>query len=400
MSHTRRTFLASTAATAALGAQVTSAPHIRAQWVALLERIATPVLTALSAGKLKATMPVEAPHGNQADRARFTYLEAFGRLLSGIAPWLELDQDSNHLGDLARASLLAAVDPASPDFMNFDQGAQPVVDAAFLALGLMRAPNQLWAKLDHKTRQHLLAALQSTRKIRPGFNNWLLFSAVIEAFFCSVGEDWDAMRVDYAVRQHDEWYKGDGIYGDGPHFHWDYYNSFVIQPMLLAVLDAVKPAGEADAWQPMRSVVLDRARRYAEIQERLVASDGSFPAVGRSLAYRCGAFHHLADIALRNQLPPQLKPSQARSALTAVIQRCLNAPGTFDAAGWLTIGLCGHQPSIAEPYISTGSCYLCASAFLPLGLAPTDEFWTGAHVDGTSFQVWSGADVVKDHALD
>ena len=32
------------------------------------------------------------------------------------------------------------------------------------------------------------------------------------------------------------WYKGDGVYGDGPPFHWDYYNSFVIQPMLLNIL--------------------------------------------------------------------------------------------------------------------------------------------------------------------
>jgi hypothetical protein len=44
------------------------------------------------------------------------------------------------------------------------------------------------------------------------------------------------MRVDYALRQHHQWYKGDGAYGDGPYFHWDYYNSFVIQPMLLDVL--------------------------------------------------------------------------------------------------------------------------------------------------------------------
>ena len=58
----------------------------------------------------------------------------------------------------------------------------------------------------------------STRVIRPGFNNWLLFSATIEAFLALAGEQWDPMRVDYAVRQHGEWYKGDGVYGDGPQF--------------------------------------------------------------------------------------------------------------------------------------------------------------------------------------
>jgi hypothetical protein len=354
-----------------------------------LTRIAEPVLSALSSRRLKLLMPVEAPHGNMADRAQFTHLEAFGRLMSGIAPWIELSEnaEAQRYGEMSRQSITAAVDPASSDFMNFNRGAQPVVDAAFLALALLRAPKQLWGKLDIKTRSQLLDALRSTRVIKPGYNNWLLFSATIEAFFCSVGESWDQMRVDYAIRKLDEWYKGDGIYGDGPQFHWDYYNSFVIQPMLLAVLDAC-----GEPWKSFREPMLQRARRYAIIQERLIAPDGSFPAVGRSLAYRCGAFHHLAAMALREHLP-------VRTALTTVIKRCLDAPGSFDAAGWLTVGLCGHQPQIAEPYISTGSTYLCTAAFLPLGLPSTDSFWTQPETQLTSQKIWSGVDVPTDHAL-
>ena len=63
-------------------------------------------------------------------------------------------------------------------------------------------------------------------------------------------------------------YMGDGLYGDGPHFHWDYYNSFVIQPFLLNILDALGP--DASRWQSLRQPILDRARRYAAIQERLI----------------------------------------------------------------------------------------------------------------------------------
>ena len=63
---------------------------------------------------------------------------------------------------------------------------------------------------------------------------------MVEAGLAALGADWDATRVDYAVRQHEQWYKGDGAYGDGPAFHWDYYNSFVIQPMLVDVLDGVR----------------------------------------------------------------------------------------------------------------------------------------------------------------
>lgn len=39
-----------------------------------------------------------------------------------------------------------------------------------------------------------------------------------------------------ALDSHKAWYKGDGIYGDGAEFHLDYYNSYVIHPLLLQVL--------------------------------------------------------------------------------------------------------------------------------------------------------------------
>ena len=103
-------------------------------------------------------MPVEASHNNVADRKGYTYLEAIGRLLTGIAPWLESGPNDGPEGDLrrryadlSRASIRSAVDPASPDYMNFTHGAQPVVDAAFLALAILRAPNELWKKLDATT---------------------------------------------------------------------------------------------------------------------------------------------------------------------------------------------------------------------------------------------------------
>ncbi len=376
----------------------------RDYWVATLHRIAEPVLRTLSQGKLRATMPVEAPHGNQADRRLYTYLEAIGRLLTGMAPWLESGPNDGGEGDLrrryadlARSSIRSAVDPASPDYMNFSHGAQPVVDAAFLAQAVLRAPTELWKKLEPAAQSNLVKALRATRVIQPGFNNWLLFSAIIEACLCRLGEDWDKMRIDYAIRQHEQWYKGDGLYGDGPTLHWDYYNSFVIQPMLLDVLDNVSGAGKA--WETFRAPMLQRAQRYAAIQERLISPEGTYPAIGRSLAYRFGAFQVLALMALRKQLPNGVSPEQVRGALTAVIRRCIEAPGTFDANGWLTIGLCGHQPSIGESYISTGSLYLCSVGLLPLGLQREDVFWSGAAKKWTSQKIFSGEDVAADHAI-
>ncbi len=363
----------------------------------MLIQVAKPMLTALSQRRLKIDMPVESAPG-VTDRRNYTYLEALGRLLSGMAPWLESgDGDAPRFAELARASIAAAVDPASPDLMNFSQGSQPVVDAAFLALGILRAPVELWEKLDSATKSHVVSSMLATRVIQPGFNNWLLFSATIEAFLAHAGEKWDPMRVDYAIRQHEQWYKGDGLYGDGPQFHWDYYNSYVIHPMLLQVMDTISKVSKS--WAPLSAGVMTRAKRYAAIQERVIAPDGSFPAIGRSLAYRCGAFHHLAAMALRKDLPDGVTAEQVRGALTAVIRRTLDAPGTFDGQGWLRIGLCGHQPAIGETYISTGSLYLCTTVFLPLGLPANDVFWTGPSRPWTAQKVWSGIDVATDHAV-
>ena len=73
------------------------------------------------------------------------------------------------------------------------------------------------------------------------------------------------------------WYVGDGAYGDGAFFHFDYYNSFVIHPMLVDVLAVLRRSDSR--FEPVYAVELRRARRYAEVEERLIAPDGTFPSL-------------------------------------------------------------------------------------------------------------------------
>ncbi len=271
------------------------------------------------------------------------------------------------------------------------------MDASYLGLAALRAPTELWQKLDKPTQRNVIAALQSTRVILPYYNNWILFSAMIEASLSSMGVEWDTMRVDLALRTVDTWYKGDGVYGDGSTLHWDSYNSYVIHPYLLNILDAVSKSNST--WEPYRPVVMTRAQRYAAIQERWISPEGTFPAIGRSECYRFGAFQLLSEISLRRKLPADVTPEQVRCALTAVMRRMIDAPGTFDAHGWLQLGFCGHQPQLAEAYISTGSSYLCSAAWLALGLPATDPFWAGPAKPWTAKKIWSGVDIPEDHAL-
>ncbi len=256
----------------------------------------------------------------------------------------------------------------------------------------------MWEPLDARVKKQIVAALKSSRKIpTPTGNNWVLFAAVVEVALLELGESTVPERLEDCVRKMLGWYCGDSAYGDGEFFHFDYYNSFVIQPMLVDVLQRLAKH-DAQFTAPL-ATVLQRAKRYAEIQERLIAPDGTFPSIGRSASYRFGAFQTLALIALRRELPEKIKPAQVRSALTAVIRKMTEAPGTFDENGWLQIGFCGHQPALGESYISTGSLYLCSAGLLPLGLPPADDFWTAPATKWTSQKIWAGENLPADHAM-
>ena len=245
---------------------VNDGPAERQYFITVLTRIADPVLNALSKNELKLKMPVEA--GEPDKRKYSTHLEAFGRLMAGLAPWLELGPDNSDEGklrkkyiDLSIRCIKNAVDPKAPDFMNFNTGNQPLVDAAFFAQALLRAPKQLWDNLDAATRANVVAALKSSRVITPSYSNWLMFSATVEAALQQFDQSADKMRIDYALKQHMLWYKGDGMYGDGPEFHFDYYNSYVIQPMLVEVLGTMVDSTAKPADKHNTSVAMScRAR--------------------------------------------------------------------------------------------------------------------------------------------
>ncbi|MDR0352991.1 MAG: DUF2264 domain-containing protein [Opitutaceae bacterium] len=371
----------------------------RAYQVSVLTRIIGPMLTAAAGGKLKETLP-----GIGTPRDRFAPLEALARGLAGAAPWLELGPGDDAEGklralhiDLAVQAIRQSTDPESPARVLFDERGQPLVDTAFLAQALLRAPTQLWGNLDAQTRANVIEALKTSRRTKPFKNNWELFSATVEAALLKFTGECKIEAIETAVNDHNTWYKGDGAYGDGARFHWDYYNSFVIQPMLWEVLEVCAEKNLPIAKHLPQ--IQRRARRYAAVQEMMISPEGTFPVIGRSSTYRFGALQTLCLVALRNQLPPTLAPGAVRAALTAVIRRMIEAPGAFDENGWLRRGVVGHQPRMAEGYINNGSVYLCTFGLIQLGLPPDDPFWTEPSLAWTQQRIWAGEDLPADHAM-
>ena len=376
-------------------------------WTDLLYKIAEPVLRNMSEGKLQKEMQVEVSPAWDGRDKRVTYMECFGRLMAGLAPWLSLPDDDTpegrqrkQLREWALKSYAHAVDPRSPDCLSWHIHGQALVDAAFLANSFLRAPEQLWQPLDETTKKRYIAEFQGLRRFTPVYSNWLLFAGMIETFLMSVDAEYDAYRIDIALRKIEEWYVGDGWYSDGPHFAFDYYNSFVIQPMYVEILQTLNAKNRSPRVNNMRMETgLKRMQRFGVILERFISPEGTFPVFGRSMTYRLGVFQALSLLAVQQNLPEELTGGQVRAGLTAVMKNMFASSDNFNEKGFLQLGFTGHQPGLADVYTNNGSLYLTSLGFLPLGLPADHPFWTDAPRAWTSKKAWNGENFPKDHAI-
>lgn len=415
----RRRFLASALTAGALAATAREASAVpraapapgnaddRGYMLDLLAKMAEPVLGPMSEGKLQAVFEPELSPTWDGRNPKVAYLECFGRLISGIAPWLALPDDDTPEGRLraklrrqAVASYMHSVDPASPDYLLWRSEGQPLVDSAYFTDAFLRAPKQLWEPLDPATKQRVVREIQGLRRVSPPYTNWLLFAAMNEAFLLSIGEQWDPVRIDLAIRKVNEWYVGDGWYADGPRFHFDHYGSYVIHPMLVEILEVLAASG-AKFNSLNATELLDQAykrmQRFGEHLERLIASDGSYAPIGRSLTYRTAVFQPLALLAWRKRLPKSLPEGQVRAATVAAQRAIFRNPTNFNDKGYLTIGFAGHQATLGDIYSNAGSMYIASESLIALGLPATDSYWTAPALPWTTRKAFGGQPFPKDY---
>ena len=206
----------------------------RQYWCSLAYKMAQPVLENMAKGELQKNMQTEFSPSFDNRNKKVLYMECFGRLMAGVAPWLTLPDDATaegkqrkQLREWALASYKNAVNPQNPDYLCWGIGGQNLVDAAYIAESFLRAYDTLWKPLDEVTKKRYLTEFAKLRHIDPPYTNWLLFSSTIESFMAKAGGDFDEYRVNSACRKVEEWYVGDGWYADGPSFAFDYYSSYV-----------------------------------------------------------------------------------------------------------------------------------------------------------------------------
>ena len=387
----------------------------REYWVQQAYHMAQPVLENMARGELQKNMKTEFSPSFDNRNRKVVYMETFGRLMAGIAPWLSLPDSAfgstpadvkelemrRQLREWALASYKNSVDPQSPDYLCWGVAGQNLVDAAYIAESFIRAYDQLWVPLDQQTKDRYITEFKKLRSIEPPYTNWFLFSSVIESFIAkAVGlREYDDFRVMMTIRKVEEWYIGDGWYADGPVFAFDYYSSYVFHAMYLETLQNMldAKANTRLEYQKYYDRALKRAQKFSIILERFISPEGTFPVIGRSTPYRLAAMQPLALMAWYQKLPQDLSNGQVRAALTQVMHRMFDYQQNYNDGGYLTIGFCGSQPETADWYTNNGSLYMTSLSFMPLGLPATHPFWTAAAELWTQVKAWGGQPFPKDH---
>jgi hypothetical protein len=315
-------------------------------------------------------------------------VEGFARSFLLAAPLLAgQEADPNdHAGWYARG-LAAAMASDGPDrwgraisvseIKQWNGTPQPIVEAANLAFGLAISRTRFWDQLDVTLRDQTAQWLTHHAVKHGSDNNWLLFTAVIEAFLVSAGYDVPGGHAQEDVDLFESWYLGDGWYNDGPispttrHGNRvDHYNSWVIHPFLWQWYQlSEQPAARRERY-------LGRLGEFADSYALLFAADGSSVHQGRSLTYRQAVLGGLWTAALAGV--GSEAAGATRRLASGVLRRFTSDLGV-GVDGPPSLGWSAEEfLPMCQVYSGPGSPYFAGMGFLGLAAPADHPLWTEA----------------------
>jgi hypothetical protein len=314
---------------------------------------------------------VHVPGPHPSSSRRDEGLEGYARTFL-LAAYRLAATDGRAPGDLTdrySEGLKAGTDPGGAEaWPSIEDNAQPIVEAAFVALALNETRHWIWEELDDRTRQRVVDWLSRVQGKRTPLNNWVLFPVVVQAFLKSVGATYRQEEIDRNLDLVDSWYQRDGWYSDGAGDSYDYYVGWALHfhTLMWCRIDG-------DGSDPSRAAVYrKRVFRFLENYRFLFASDGAPLYHGRSLTYRFAAVAPLWAGALVDATP--LAPGETRRIASGVLRHFLDRGAVRD--GLLTLGWYEEFQPMIQHYSGHGSPYWASKAFCGLLLPPDHPAWT------------------------
>ncbi|MCD0445059.1 DUF2264 domain-containing protein [Glycomyces sp. A-F 0318] len=302
-------------------------------------------------------MPVTMSNHSHAEN----WFELLTRPLWGLAGVAGTAADDLWPG-LAR-TLARALDPADPWYVGeVAHASQRCVEAAAVGQALATVPERLWDPLAPKDRDNVAAWLSQAYATGVVDNNWHYFPVFAGHGLDRVGVAKDPSVAAAHLDRIGEFLLGDGAFADGPTGRVDYYNPFAFHTYALLHF---KLSGD-DRY-------VEHAAAFARRFGSWFGADGAGVPYGRSLGYRFAQSSLWGALAAADveAVPWGEAAGHARRHLAWWWDRPI-----LDPAGRLTVGYGYPNDGVVEQYLTAGSPWWAAKAFLGLLAPAAHPFWT------------------------
>jgi hypothetical protein len=307
-------------------------------------------------------------------------IESFARIASAWGAWLrnpanpafiKFQDHEMNLESLIWQALLDGTNSSNPYtyWGNIEHLDQRIVESADIAVTVWLSRERVFNKMTRAEQEQIIAWLAQVDGKGTYTDNWILFTAMVQAVRHHLGFPSPEDDLDNRLMQIGEFYRGDGWYVDGPSDEFELYNAWMFgwHYLLWAYIDG-------DRRPDHRQQVLERGRSFINGFLHFFGANGSYPAWGRSIVYRFAA---LAPFAIGHFL--KIAPNDA-GLLRRISSGCIRYfydHGFLDPDDhFVRQGYHGDFPPAGEAYISPGSPYWCCHGLFALTLDRDDPFWT------------------------
>ncbi|WP_051744447.1 DUF2264 domain-containing protein [Streptomyces yerevanensis] len=346
----------------------------RAHWETIADRLLDGLLPYASKELAHYRLPGRASHSGDWSDGLEGYARSF--LLAAFRIAGSGGQVSEALIERYAAGLAAGTDPEGADrWPPITDRAQPMVEAASIAIALHESRPWIWDKLDDPVRQRVADWLGGFVGARANDSNWRLFQVITEEFLASVDAPHSRADIDGGLARLEDWYRGGGWYTDGDGRKFDYYNAWALH--LYPVLWARMAGPRADP--ALVAAHRSRLREFLGVYQYFFGSDGAPVHQGRSLTYRFATVAPLWAGALADATP--LPPGRTRRLASGALKHFAERQ-VPDERGLLSLGWYRPFLPVTQRYSGPASPYWASKAFLGLLLPADHPVWTAPEEPG------------------